>query len=70
MSGMLCVLYMIFLDMYTEHQKLRPMPEIQYIVMKIWILLTQFSSSEIIPLGDTGYMFLIILHICLSLYLH
>ena len=50
-SGMLCILYMIFLEMYIEHQKLSPMPEIQYIVMKIWILLSQFSSSEIIPLG-------------------
>ena len=68
MSGMLHILYTIFLEMYTEHQKLGPMPEIQYLVMKIWILLTQFSSSEIMPLGDTGYTFLIILHIYLTIF--
>ena len=54
--------------MYTEYQKLRTMPEIQYVVTKVWILLTQFSSSEIVLLGDMGYKFY--KEFCMYIYLH
>lgn len=45
---MLAILYVVFLEMYTEYHKLRTMPEKQYVVTKVWILLARFSSSEIL----------------------